>query len=453
MESPVLFVIFGVSGDLSRRKLLPALYRLIEQKGLPQNYQVVGVSRQLDYTVDTLIHNTMRYLPEADGSVLAGLKDHITIVHNTLSTPKDAETLRETLSDYSAQLGNDVTRIYYLSVPPNAFKPLVTLLGDAEHAKPFANERNTPRILVEKPFGYDQGTAQELIAIADSKFGEGQIYRIDHYLARETAQNILVFRFQNALFESVWNDHHIAHINVVTHESIDIEGRASFYEQTGAVRDIIQSHLLQVAALIMMQRPAVFDSASIHEAKLQLLSSIIPAKPGTSVRGQYKGYKQAVGNNDSTTETFARLDLTVDNDQWRNTRLTLETGKALNEHCAYVEVVFRPYAETATPNTLIFRLQPTEGITLQVQAKQPGPSNTTKTVEMEFDYGKSFTSKSAQPYERVVRDAIKGDQTLFASGKEVLASWKVVDTLLAAWAEDSNGLAAYEPGANSNTIL
>lgn len=450
---PVLFVIFGVSGDLSRRKLLPALYRLVAGGKMPSNYQIIGVSRQNDYTVDQLFSDISPYLPTADAGVLATLHQHTRIVHNNLSTPEDFAALRSSLQQDSATLGDNALRVYYLSIPPAAFNTVVRQLGEAGHNNPFPNESDPPRLLVEKPFGYDSDSARTLIESADQQFGEQQIYRIDHYLARETAQNILVFRFKNALFESIWNSRHISHVKIAAFESIDIEGRVNFYEQTGALRDLIQSHLLQLLALVMMDRPSSLTSDSIHAAKLAFLQAITPINASAAVRGQYNGYRQAVGNHESRTETFARLNLTVNNQQWQGTTISLETGKALHERVSFAEVTFRPYAEGAAPNVLTFRLQPREGITLHLQAKQPGLTDDTQAVEMDFDYTRAFSTTSAEPYERVIRDAIRGDQTLFASGPEVLASWRIVDDVLHQWASTSEGLLGYDIGSKPEDIV
>lgn len=455
-QNPVLFVIFGISGDLSRRKLLPALYRLIEQDGMPKQFKVVGISRQPDYSVDALFDATREYIENPNEYQMQYLKDHVTIVHNALTSNDDGAALRDALQTEGAKLGQNVQRIYYLSIPPAAFPPLVTLLGSTGHNAPFENEAGKPRLLVEKPFGYNSQSSTELIDAADREFGEEQIYRIDHYLARETAQNLLTFRFKNSLFDTIWNAQHISNIKIAAYEQIDIEGRANFYEHVGALRDIIQSHLLQLLAFVMMDKPAEWSSTAIHQQKLAFLESIQPITPeqvGTqAIRGQYNGYREAVSNFESVTETFAHLKLMVGG-QWEGTNVVLETGKALNERSTYVEVTFRGNTPDDAGNTLTFCLQPNEGIQLQLQAKRPGLGNDTQPVHMEFDYEHSFDAASAQPYERVIMDAIKGDQTLFASGQEVIASWKVVDAVLEAWANDAGNLRFYERGSSAEQIL
>lgn len=452
-DNPLLFVIFGISGDLAKRKLVPALYRLIEQNGMPKKFTIVGVSRQPNYTVDNLFDNVHDFIKEPNDYQLGFLKKHVTIVHNALSTASDAISLHTTLEQYSSKLGNGTQRIYYLSIPPVAFPGLMQLLGQAKHNVAFANEQSSPRLLVEKPFGYDGESAAALIQSAHQTYDEKQIYRIDHYLAKETAQNILAFRFKNSLFESIWNDRHIEQIEIAAHEKIDIEGRAHFYEQTGALRDIIQSHLMQIMALVMMQEPAELTSSAIHRKKLQLLQAIEPVNPAQVVRGQYDTYKAAVSNPHSTTETFARLPFKVTTEQWQNTKVILETGKGLSEKATYVRITFKAANRHSTPNVLTFELQPREGITLELQAKKPGLTSDTQTVSMKFDYEYSFNTPTAEAYERVIADAIKGDQTLFASGDEIMAAWHAVDGVLEDWAKGQQGLRLYTLGDNAKTII
>ena len=453
----VLFVIFGVSGDLAKRKLLPALYRLVGQPGMAEEFKIIGISRQVEFGVDDLVQNVLPFIDEPDELRLNNLFSRVEIIHNPLKTTDDLVSLRTSLEDHSKALGSDVARVYYLSIPPSAFPDLISKMGDTGHNEPFYNESERPRVLVEKPFGFDTGSALELINAANQHFGEKQIYRIDHYLAKETAQNLLAFRFKNALFESSWNSRHISQIKIATHETIDIEGRATFYEQTGALRDIIQSHHMQLLGLVMMAQPETLDSTGIHAAKLEFLKSIKPISKNDvssqAVRAQYDGYRQSVGNTKSNVETYAKLQLQSTAEQWQGTDIILETGKGLDEKSTHIEVTFKPYAEDANPNTLIFRLAPTEGITLQLQAKYPGLTDATETVAMEFDYEKAFNDSTAEAYERVIADAFRGDQTLFASSEEVMVSWKIVQNVINAWSKDCDGLRFYGLGSSAQEIL
>ena len=453
MDNPLLFVIFGISGDLAKRKLMPALYRLIEQEGMPKEFKIIGISRQPGYTEETLFDNVKGFIDSPNAYQLSYLKHHTSIIHNPLKSADDATALRTELEKLSASLGSNTQRIYYLSIPPAAFPGLMQLLGSTKHNLPFPNEADKPRLLVEKPFGYDSNSAAALIRSAHESYGEAQIYRIDHYLAKETAQNILAFRFKNSLFESIWNDRHIEKIEIAAHEKIDIEGRSNFYEQTGALRDIIQSHLMQLLAIVMMDEPSQLSSTAIHHKKLQLLQAIAPASSKSAVRGQYDGYLSSVNNPHSTTETFARLPISITTPTWQNTEVILETGKALSEKATYVKVIFRASDHHDKPNVLTFEIQPREGITLELQAKKPGLTNHTQPVTMQFDYDSSFDLPSAEAYERVIMDAIRGDQTLFATGDEIMAAWHVVDPVLKDWANDQKGMRLYAKGENAETII
>lgn len=455
-NSALLLIIFGISGNLARRKLMPALYQLLKRGDLPERFRVVGISRK-DYQLDKLFSDIERYLPEdLDRTVLDRLHESTVITQLDLKDRNAYKELLDHLQVASEELGGDTARLYYLSIPAQAFGAVVKDLGETGHNRPFQNEAAPPRLLVEKPFGYDTASARELIAAADEHYGEKQIYRIDHYLAKETAQNILTFRFNNPLFQTIWNARHIDHIKIGAYETIGIEGRADFYEKTGALRDILQSHLLQLLALIMMEQPAKLESSDIHRAKLRLLDSILPIEAEDvekmATRGQYEGYRFEVDNPTSCVETFARLRLSVDNEQWRGVPVTLETGKALDRKCTEIAVHFRENHDAVGDNTLTFRLQPSEGITLSLQAKRPGMTNATDTVAMEFDYARSFASGTAEAYERVILDAVRGDQSLFASGLEVMASWEIVENVMTEWSKSDANLTIYSVGENPDKL-
>lgn len=455
-DQPLLLIIFGISGNLARRKLMPALYQLVKRGDMPEKFRVVGITRK-DYQPDQLFSDIQKYLPaETDTAILDILRDNTVITQLDLREDEAYESLLGQLKEASAELGGGTTRLYYLSIPAQAFGGVVRSLGETGHNTPFANETTLPRLLVEKPFGYDTASAQALITAADEHYEESQIYRIDHYLAKETAQNILTFRFNNPLFQTIWNARHIDRITIGAYEIIGIEGRADFYEKTGALRDILQSHLLQLLALIMMEQPAKLESRDIHRAKLRLLDSILPIETDMvdekADRGQYDRYRDEVKNPSSLTETFARLKLTVDNEQWRGVPVTLETGKGLDRKCTEIAVHFRENVDAVGDNTLTFRLQPSEGITLSLQAKRPGMTNTTDTVAMEFDYARSFASGTAEAYERVILDAVRGDQSLFASGAEVMASWRIVENVISEWSKDDHNLTIYSIGESPENL-
>lgn len=453
---PLLFVIFGVTGDLSHRKILPAMYRLIQSGNLPSAFKIVGVTRQ-EYSVEQLYADfEQRYEEPCDKGVLQKLHDATTIATLNMTSDDSYISLRQTLERMSVTLGNNVSRIYYLSIPAQAFIDVIQRLGTTGHNVAFNNETSAPRLLVEKPFGYDLPSAKVLLEAAAAYFSEDQLFRIDHYLAKETAQNILTFRFDNPLFQTIWNARHIDAITVNAYETIGIEGRVNFYEQTGALRDIIQSHLLQLLALITMEEPGNLDSDGIRRAKRRLLESITPISrekvTTLALRGQYKGYRDEVQNTSSNTETFARLNLEIDNEQWRGTRIVLESGKALAEKNSQIAVHFRAAHEQPGSNTLLFRLQPQEGITLTLEAKAPGLGSETKVVDMAFDYVESFGNVSGEAYERVIVDAIRGDQSLFLSSEEVVASWQIVENVIEKWRENGSDLVLYERGAQPDDL-
>jgi len=454
LKQPLLLVIFGITGDLAQRKLLPALYQLARAEELPEQLRIVGVSRR-DVSKDDVFKQLQSFVgtEDYDPAIEQRLKDHSEMRQMDLLDKAAYESLLERLQQIENDIGEDGSRLYYLSIPSQAFTPIIKLLGETGHNAPMPGGKDAPRLLIEKPFGYDLASARELVDILEEHFGEGQVYRIDHYVAKETVQNILTFRFRNPLFESVWNNRHIDHISVVAHEKLDIEGRANFYEQTGALRDLIQSHLLQLLAITTMARPSHLESNEIHAQKLTLLQAIKPIAPNEiaemTVRGQYEGYRTEVANPDSLTETFARLSLWIDNEQWTGVPVTLETGKALSEKLTEISICFRqPDDAMDEQNKLVFRIQPQEGITLRLQIKQPGIKNITDGADMDFDYAKSFNQRPAEAYERVIVDAIRGDQTLFASSAEVIRSWEIVGNVLEQWSRTSDGLLPYAKGSS-----
>ena len=453
LKQPLVLVIFGITGDLAQRKLLPALYQLAKAGELPEKMRIVGVSRR-DVSKDDVFAELSTFVnePDYDAQVEQHLKNHTEMRQMDLVDRGAYEALLARVREIEAEMGEPGSRLYYLSIPSQAFTPIIRLLGETGHNSPLVGSQELPRLLIEKPFGYDLASARELVAVLGEHFAEGQVYRIDHYVAKETVQNILTFRFKNPLFESIWNNRHIDHISVVAHEKIDIEGRADFYEQTGALRDFIQNHLLQLLAIVTMARPPHLTSEDIHQQKLTLLEAIKPVAPDEiaemAVRGQYEGYREEVRNLDSNIETFAHVKLWIDNEQWTGVPVVLETGKALQEKSTEISMCFRqPEDATEEQNKLVFRIQPKEGITLHLQIKQPGIKNITDGADMEFDYARSFNQRPAEAYERVIVDAIRGDQTLFATSAEVIRSWEIVEHVLEQWSRNGDGLVSYEKGS------
>lgn len=455
-SNPLILTIFGITGDLSQRKLLPAIYHLVKRGDMPQDLRIIGISRrELETSEIYASLHTHLHGDDYDEKVVEYLQSITETVQLDMESKDDYTAFKERLRTISGELGTGVSRIYYLSIPAQAFMTAVHLLGETGHHEPFSEDGERPRILIEKPFGYDTRSAKELVEVVDEHFGEQQAYRIDHYLAKETAQNILTFRFKNPLFRTIWSAKHIQQIQILAHESIGIEGRAGFYEQTGALRDFIQSHLIQLLALVTMAEPTSFESHDIHTAKSELLDAIRTVEDSevssVALRGQYEGYRDEVANQKSTVETFARLTLKVDNDQWRDVPMILETGKGLHDKSSLIGVSFKSDDQKCGPNVLTFRIQPREGITMSLQAKRPGLVKETETVEMDFDYERSY-GNTAEAYERVIIDAIRSDQSLFASANEVLSAWRIMENVISVWSKNDDGLRIYPLGSHAEDI-
>jgi glucose-6-phosphate 1-dehydrogenase len=372
------------------------------------------------------------------------------------ATAEDYPRLLERLNAIEDKQGVCMNRLYYLSIPPELFNQAVHNIGEAGLNTSCQHGNAATRLLVEKPFGSDLNSAKSLIEKTNAVFNEEQIFRIDHYLAKETVQNILSFRVYNPIFTSIWDGAHIEHIFIKAHEKIGIEGRVNFYEGLGALRDLIQSHLLQLAAVTTMELPETLSSDHIHAARTKMLESIPPVDPGQASRGQYDSYKTEVDNPQSTTETFARLVLKLDTERWQGIPLTIETGKALSEKRTEIAVTFRnPQSEAAATNTLMFRIQPNEGIHLELFVKRPGFKTEHQSATLDFSYQQTFGNGGNHPnaYERVLVDAVRGDRTLFATSEEVLASWRIIEPLIEAWRDNDTDLQIYKSGSSGPGLV
>jgi glucose-6-phosphate 1-dehydrogenase len=451
---PAIIVIFGITGDLAQRYLLPTLYHLFKDSLLHEQTQVIGVSRG-PLTTDELFDKVELCVNEADKvcdpDALQAMRQHTSMFQMDLDDPAAYDALLAKLNGLEEQTGLCMNRLYYLSIPPRAYLPVVRLLGERGLNASCQHDQAVSRLLVEKPFGFDLPSAEKLIAETTQVFDEEQIFRIDHYMAKETVQNILTFRFQNPIFEALWNKQHIVGIEISAKEKIGIEGRAAFYEPLGALRDFIQSHLLQILGIIAMDEPAALDSQHIHEAKQALLEQVEAVPAGQvhdrAVRGQYDGYRQEVKNPQSVTETYAAINVFIDSERWREVPIRLVTGKALDERETKISVTFHGKPGTAN-NQLRFRIQPNEGIELDLATKKPGYARELQTTVMDFSYQNDFANhEHPNAYERVLVDAVRGDHTLFATGQEVLASWRIVQPVLDAWAGQSDDLLSYEQGS------
>jgi len=419
--------IFGITGDLSVRKLLPALEQIIGT-GNFDDLAIVGISRR-DLDVSELLQKSL-------GN--DQLASRITSVSMDVNKGDDYMRLRETIG-----LSDDDQLLIYLSVPPAATADIVEYLGQAG--------LNTPnvKLLLEKPFGIDLPSAQNMIDHVGNHYDESQVYRIDHYLAKEMTQNIVAFRGGNALFDYVWDNKAIEKIEVIALEKIGIEGRADFYEPTGALRDVLQGHLMQLLAITLMDVPHGFDWAGVSLLREEALDAIEPAQPERAVRAQYRSYRDEVANDNSMTETFASVTLESTSERWRGVPLVLTTGKAMDSKSTEVRVHFKKSHEAQT-NCLIFRIQPHEGVEIDVFTKKPGYDRDFETQRLSFMYPEHTVLPDA--YEQVIVDAIRSHKSLFASSGEVLRSWQILQPVQIAWAE-SDELRQYDSGVDLPTLL
>jgi glucose-6-phosphate 1-dehydrogenase len=470
---PTSLVIFGATGDLAHRKLLPALYNLAHEGQLPERFEVIGVGRRThedeDFrdTVTDSIEKFSRRRPDAN--VLQGLLNEARYVQGSFDEDEIYAELARELDEFDRSAGRPLDRIFYLSTAPEFFPLIAGKLGAAglNHA-----DRASVRIVIEKPFGYDLASARTLNAQLLEVFDEQQIFRIDHYLGKETVQNLMALRFANALFEPVWNRNYIDHVQITAAEDIGIGGRAGYYERSGAMRDLVQNHMLQLLALLTMEPPTAFDADRLRDEKLKVLEAIVPPSvdevEAMAVRAQYApgvvggvevpGYREEDGvARYSRTPTYAALRLHVSNWRWAGVPFYLRTGKRLSRKVTEIAVVLKQIPHMALQssgsvgiqaNQLVFTVQPDEGVSVSIGAKIPGTRMRIRPVNMEFRYGTSFLSESPEAYERLILDAMRGDATLFTRNDEIEALWGIIDPILEAWdADKSSTIPQYEAGS------
>jgi glucose-6-phosphate 1-dehydrogenase len=470
---PTSLVIFGATGDLAHRKLLPALYNLAHEGALPERFELIGVARRDQSNEDFAeiaresIERFSRTKPDPD--VLKGLLSDLRYVAGTFDDDNVYSELEKTLEEFDKQAGHPMNRVFYLATAPEFFPVIGGKIGQAGLADA---EQAEVRIVIEKPFGSDLASARKLNADLQEVFQESQIFRIDHYLGKETVQNLMAFRFANTLFEPVWNRNFVDSVQITAAEDIGIEGRAGYYDHAGALRDLVQNHMLQLLALLTMEPPASFEANRLRDEKLKVLESIVPPAveevASMARRGQYgpgefqgkhvPGYLEEDGvPPDSRTETFAALRLGVSNWRWAGVPIYLRTGKRLARKDTEIVVTLKPVPHMAfqssgsvgvQQNQIILTVQPDEGVSISVGAKIPGARMRIRPVHMEFHYGTSFVSQSPEAYERLILDAMRGDATLFTRNDEIEALWGIVDPILTAWHEDTTSeIPQYEPGS------
>jgi len=457
-------VLFGVTGDLSRKKVMPAIYDLANRGLLPPGFSLVGFARRdwADEDFAEVVHDAVKQHARTEfrEEVWEQLSEGFRFVPGDFDSADSFDHLRAVIDELDELRGTGGNHAFYLAIPPGAFGKVVAQLEghgltDPGGSAGVGGER-WRRVVVEKPFGHDLGSAQDLNQILHSVFPEGSIFRIDHYLGKETVQNILAMRFANSMFEPVWNSNYVDHVQITMAEDIGIGGRAGYYDGIGAARDVIQNHLLQLMALVAMEEPVSFEASALRIEKQKLLSSVrLPEDlAGTTARGQYaagwaggekvRGFLQEEGiAKSSTTETYAAVTLHVDNRRWAGVPFYLRTGKRLGRRVTEVAVVFKraphlPFdateTEELTQNALVIRIQPDEGLTMRFGSKVPGTQMEIRDVNMDFAYGGSFTESSPEAYERLILDVLLGDPPLFPRTEEVELSWRILDPVLDFWA-------------------
>jgi glucose-6-phosphate 1-dehydrogenase len=468
---PAIVAIFGAAGDLTKRKLMPALYNLFLDKQLPSKVLIIGISRHGDaesfkcYMQDGLAEFSRR--GAADPLKWADFATNVTYITGEFTDPDTYACLAEKIKEAEASFGTSAAHVFYLSTPPAIFG----LIADGLGAAGLSADKSHDRIVIEKPFGRDLASSEALNNELLNSFDEKQIYRIDHYLGKETVQNILAFRFANALYEPVWNRRYVDHVQITVGEDVGVEKRGGYYETSGALRDMVQNHLLQLLCMVAMEPLVSFDAHEVRNKKVDVLKAVRPLlnmnPHDYAVRGQYgpgtkdgqfaAGYRQEPGvDPQSTTETYVALKLYLDNWRWQDVPFYLRTGKRLTRKLSQIVIVFRPvphlmFAADATesfePNRLIINIQPEEGIILKFQAKEPGSGMRLSTVSMGFDYSQTFQASSREAYETLLQEVISGDTTLFMRDDQERAAWNIVEPLLDAWqARPANAFPNYSAG-------
>jgi glucose-6-phosphate 1-dehydrogenase len=467
--SPIAFVIFGVTGDLTKRKLLPALYQLERENRLPEKIDIIGFARRpwdntfLKKILADGIHDHARISP-ASNSTISKLLLNTKYIQSEFEDRKGYDELIHYLKEKEYQ-----KIIFYLATPPNEY---ATIIANLSICQDYAENNEWVRIVVEKPYGRDFSSAQDLENELKKCFSEDQIFRIDHYLGKETVQNILVFRFANGIFEPLWNKNYIDHVQITVAESTGVGSRAGYFDTSGVIRDMFANHLLQLVTLTAMEAPYAFNAESVRDEKMKILKSLRPLKDKiallNTVRGQYTdtkiegklipGYlKEDRVPRNSITETYLCAKIFIDNWRWADVPFYIRSGKCLPVRATEIAIQFKQIPLSLfnwknmageAPNVLILRLQPDEGITLSFGAKLPGPVNQIAPVDMEFCYQDSFGSEPPEAYERLLLDCIQGDQTLFTRHDEVLEQWRFVTEIIKAWEKNPvNVLPKYKIGS------
>jgi glucose-6-phosphate 1-dehydrogenase len=471
IAGPSGLVIFGVTGDLSRKKLMPAVYDLANRGLLPPGFALVGFARRdwEDQDFMEVVHESVKKYARTEfrEEVWEQLAQGIRFVPGEFGDDEAFEHLKRTIEELDTERGTMGNHAFYLSIPPKAFPQVTEQLRRSGLAE--QQDGQWRRVVIEKPFGSNLRTARELNAVVESVFPPDSVFRIDHYLGKETVQNILALRFANQLYEPIWNANYVDHVQITMAEDIGVGGRAGYYDGIGAARDVIQNHILQLLALTAMEEPIAFDAAALRAEKEKVLAAVsLPADLSTATaRGQYaggwQGGERVPGfldedgmNPQSTTETFAAMRLDINTRRWSGVPFYLRTGKRLGRRVTEIAVVFKRapqhlFADAQTSelgqNALVIRVQPDEGVTIRFGSKVPGASMQVRDVTMDFGYGHAFTEASPEAYERLILDVLLGDPPLFPRHEEVELSWKILDPIEEFWAAQDGPLEQYTPGS------
>jgi glucose-6-phosphate 1-dehydrogenase len=464
---PTSMVIFGGTGDLAHRKLLPAIYNLAHEGALPERFNLIAVSRSdiphddyRDMARESITKFSRR---KPDDQVLDKLLERVKYVPGTFDDDSVYDQLDETLKALDKDAGIEFNRLFYLSTAPAFFSLIVEKLGEHGLSR---HEGSEVRVVIEKPFGTRLSEALELNRKVLSVLDESQVFRIDHYLGKETVQNVLAFRFANGLFEPLWNRNYIDYVEITAAEDMGVGSRAGYYDTAGALRDLVENHMMQLLALLCMEPPVTFTADEVRDEKVKVLHAIKPVDPDCTVRARYTS-GMAEGKEvpsyldeqdvpaDSQTETYAALRLEVDNWRWAGVPIYMRTGKRLARKVTEIAIILKPVPHLAfqsvgsvgvQPNQLVLTVQPNEGVSLSLAAKIPGTRMRIRPVNMEFLYGTAFLSQSPEAYERLILDAMRGEATLFTRDDEVEAQWRIIDPILESWAQGTPALVEYEAG-------